>query len=118
MKKQTTIFINNDTSNPISVQCVIEAEKENGNWQWYIDRIVSVGLVVGDKEEIDISPSFKNNPRAIALITSQVASEDEQIIDAFEDKKEDDSLFELLAESVRRYNKVFYGIDVKGGNGI
>jgi hypothetical protein len=89
MRKSTTIFINNDTSNPISVDVVIVGEKHALNvWDWAIEKVTRVGLVIGDKEEIDITNKVLSSPRALALIKAQAASEDDQIIDALEAKPE------------------------------
>jgi hypothetical protein len=127
MRKITTIFINNDTSNPISVDVVIAGEKHALNvWDWAIEKVTRVGLVIGDKEEIDITNKALSNPRALALITAQAASEDDQVIDALEGSKDEnvaveekqDSLFEMMADITRAHAKAVYGIDLNGNGGV
>jgi hypothetical protein len=127
MRKITTIFINNDTSNPISVDVVIAGEKHALNvWDWAIEKVTRVGLVIGDKEEIDITNKVLSNPRALALITAQAASEDDQVIDALEGSKDEnvaveekqDSLFEMMADITRAHAKAVYGIDLNGNGGV
>jgi hypothetical protein len=127
MRKTTTIFINNDTSNPISVDVVISGEKHAFNiWDWAIEKVTRVGLVIGDKEEIDITNKVLSNPRALALITAQAASEDDQVIDALEGSKDEnvaveekqDSLFEMMADITRAHAKAVYGIDLNGNGGV
>lgn len=81
-KVTTTIWINNDTSNPISVEAVIAGEKENGLWCWSVEHVKNIQLIVGEKENVDITSKLKNNSRALSLITSQVSEEIDQIIDA------------------------------------
>lgn len=113
MNKVITIFINSDTSNPISVDAVISAEKENGSWSWSIDELKRVGFVIGDKEEIDITKLLTK--KAVSLLTSQVADQDDQIIEALEERKapKKDSLFELACNITRQHAKIHYGIDLK-----
>lgn len=83
-KITTTIRINNDTSNPIAVNAVISGEYNHpSGWEWNIDKILSIELVIGDKEGIDITNKILlTNPRALALLTSQIADEEDQIVDA------------------------------------
>jgi hypothetical protein len=124
-KKISTIFINNDTSNPISVDCTVVGEKENGMWSWSIENITRIGLVVSDKEEIDITKQIFSNKRALALITSQAASEEDQCIDILTDEpdvnpiieEKKDSLFEMACNITRAHAKAFYGIDLNGKGG-
>jgi hypothetical protein len=85
MNKNTTIYINNETSNPIAVEVLLNAEKENGSWNWSIEHVESVELVIGDKEGINITSKIRENKRAMALLISQVADQDDQIIDALEE---------------------------------
>jgi hypothetical protein len=125
-KIQTTIRINNDTSNPINVDCVIAGEKYALNmWAWEIEKVIRISLVVGDKEEIDITKTL--TPRAIALFTSQAGTEVDQIIDALEgnadenvavEEKKEDSLFEMAANITRAHVKAVYGIDLNGKGGV
>jgi hypothetical protein len=92
-KITTTITINADTSNPINVDCVIAGEKHAFNiWDWEIEKVKSVELVIGDKEGIDITKTLTS--RALALITAQAASEDDQIIDALEGNADENVLID------------------------
>lgn len=89
MNTKITIFINNNTSNPIAVTAVISAEYEFGpGWEWSIDEIKSVELMLSDKEGIDITRQITTNPRALALLEAQVVNEDDQVIDALTEKEE------------------------------
>lgn len=89
-KITTTIRINNDTSNPIAVEAVIIGEESfPGGWDWEVQSIKSVELCLGDKEGIDITHKILTNPRAIALLTSQVADEDDQITEALAETVDD-----------------------------
>lgn len=90
MRKITTIFINNETSNPISVDCTVSGE--NGDYS--IEDITRVGLVVGDKEEIDITKQVLSNKRALALITSQAADETDQIEEILTDNVDENVLID------------------------
>lgn len=88
-----TIRINNGTSNPIAVECVISASYEYGpGWEWSIEEIKSVELVIGDKEGIDITN--KLSARAKALLTAQIADEDDQIIDALTESEDENPVID------------------------
>jgi hypothetical protein len=87
MRKQTTVFINNNTSNPIAVECMIRGQKENGSWYWEIERIISVELSISDKVGIDITKQVLRDKRAEALLLNQVNDEADQIIESFEESK-------------------------------
>jgi hypothetical protein len=127
MKKLTTVFINNDTSNPIAVQCSIRAQKENGSWYWEIEKIISVELQLGNGAcGIDISDKILSRSLAIDLMLSQVNGQQDQIIDALEEERNSDkagereqykeeSLFEMACNITRVHAKAFYGIDLNGG---
>lgn len=111
MRKVTTIFLNSNSSNPLAVEISIIGEKENMQWSWSYD-INRIELVIGDKEGIDITKQVNN--RALALITSQIDDEQDQIIEALEENKapNKDSLFEMACNITRQHAKIHYGIDL------
>ena len=95
----TTIFINNDTSNPSAVGVTIDAYYDYpGGWEWSITSINSVELMIGDKEGIDITKQVLTNTRAKALITAQVADEDDQIVDALTENEDENIKTDELIE--------------------
>jgi hypothetical protein len=127
MKKiSTTIHINNDTSNPIAVDVTVTGDYEFlRGWDFEINEITRVELVISDKEGIDITKQVLSNSRAKALILSQVANEDDQIAEALDgdndaneqiDEMREESLFEQAANIARSHAKIFYGIDLNGKN--
>lgn len=115
----TTIFINNDTSNQIAVECSIRGQKENGSWYWEIERIISVELQLSNGAAgVDITNQL--TAAAKFCLLTQVNEQDDQIIDALEEeyitpKPQHDSLFEQFANITRAHAKIFYGIDLMGG---
>jgi hypothetical protein len=115
-KIQTTIYVNNDTTNPLAVDVTINAEKQPLNvWDYEIS-INRVELVVGDKEGIDITKQL--TARATALIAAQVNEEEDQINDALNEAEEpepQESLFDQMAGIVKAHAKAFYGIDLNNG---
>jgi hypothetical protein len=90
--RTTTIYINNYTPNPIAVECVIRGDR----FDYEIYQIKSIELVVGDKEGINISRNIMSNKRALALITSQVAAEEDQIIEALKGEDENVQIDEMI----------------------
>jgi hypothetical protein len=113
-KITTTIYINNDTTNPLAVDVTITAEKQPLNVWDYEIKVNRVELVVGDKEGIDITKQL--TARATALITAQVNEEEDQINDALNEAEEPEpSLFDQMADVVRRTTKAMYGIDLNNG---
>lgn len=97
-KVQTTIRINNDTSNPINVEVVLEGEKEKGLWSWATPQVLSVELVVSDKEGVNITANFKNNPRALAFIAAQAGAEEDQVIDALEGTTDENVMIDEMLD--------------------
>lgn len=84
MATNVTIFINNDTSNPLAVECQISGEKEI-SWSWSIDKIISIEMMVSNKVGVDITKNILRDRRSEALILSQVSDEEDQIIEALEE---------------------------------
>jgi hypothetical protein len=97
-KITTTIYINNDTTNPLAVDVTITAEKQPLNVWDYEIKVNRVELVVGDKEGIDITKQL--TARAMALITAQVANEEDQINDALNEAEDENENVDQ-----RYYNK-------------
>jgi hypothetical protein len=82
---KTLIIIDRDSFNPIHVTATISGDYEfPRGWDFSIDKIHSVELVIGDKQGVDITKQVMSNARSLALIEAQVADEDEQIIEALE----------------------------------
>jgi hypothetical protein len=97
-KVQTTIYINNDTTNPLAVSVTINAEKQPLNvWDYEIS-INRVELMISDKEGIDITKQL--TARATALITAQVNEEEDQINDALNEAEDENENVDQ-----RYYNK-------------
>ena len=94
--RKSTIYINADTSNPIAVEVILEAEKEAGNWSWSISEIETVELIISDKEGVNITSRIKGNPRALALLTAQVADEQDQIISALTEGSDENEVIDQI----------------------
>jgi hypothetical protein len=86
-KKITNFFNISDETNPLMVEATINAQLEEGGWVWEVEAIHRIELVVGDKEGIDITKQIFSNPRALALVTSQVKDLDEQAYEALANSK-------------------------------
>jgi hypothetical protein len=102
MSKTTTIFINNNTSNPIAVGVTIEAEEMPvSGWSWTIEKINCVELVISDKVGIDITRQIQRDARALALLTAQLKEEDDQVIDFLTDERDVNEEIDELQERRR-----------------
>jgi hypothetical protein len=121
----TQTFTTADDTNPLGIHATISAEKEFGlGWLWEVEKIHYVEVMISDKEGIDITAKVLGNPRALALIESQVLDMEDEIMKALasrEDKDEEPStepksLFEQVANMVRMDVKLRYGIDLNGGS--
>lgn len=85
MNKSTTLtdtFQIDGDNNPLMVKATLCIEKEDDGYTWNVTHIHWVELQVGTKEGIDITRQVMSNTRAKALITSQVADQEDQIIEA------------------------------------
>lgn len=95
----TTIQINNEASNPIAVEAAITGYHEYpGGWEWEIDEIKRVELVMGDKEGIDITRQVLSNKRALAILISQVGEEADQIADALNESEDENIQIDEIIE--------------------
>jgi hypothetical protein len=88
MRKIRQFFnISNCDHNPLMVEATIVAELENNEWTWQVDQIHTVETVIANKEGIDLTRQVLSNPRALALITSQVSDCSEQVYEALSHNK-------------------------------
>jgi hypothetical protein len=96
---KTLIIIDRDSFNPIHVTATISGDYEfPRGWDFSIDKIHSVELVIGDKQGIDITKQVMSNARSLALIEAQAADEDEQIIEALEGLRDENEEIDHMRE--------------------
>lgn len=88
MAKITETFQLSDSLHPLMVNATLEVELENGCFSWDVLSINWVELQVAEKEGVDITKQIFSNPRAKALIESDVAGCEDQIMQAFQDQRE------------------------------
>jgi hypothetical protein len=84
----TQTFTTADDTNPLGIKCTIRAEKEFGlGWLWEVEKIHYVEVMISDKEGIDITAKVLGNPRALALIESQVLDMEDEIMEALANRE-------------------------------
>lgn len=100
MKSTKTLIIIDSDSNPIHVTATVSGDYEfPRGWDYEIEKIHSIELIIGDKVGIDITKQVMRDARALALITSQVGDKDDQIIEALEGLKDENEEIDQILEN-------------------
>jgi altronate dehydratase len=76
-----------ENANLLVVNATINVELENGCYDWQVASINLVELQFGyGCRSLDITQQIKSNPALDAIVTSQVAGQDDVIMDYFQDQ--------------------------------